>query len=118
MHEFSTAVSILQTILRIAEKNKAKKILEVHLRVGELTLLNIEQLKFAFQIASQETIASEAKLIIETEKVRIKCNECGFEGELNNLGEYYPLTCPKCSSFNVELLGGKSLVLKEIKIEK
>ena len=125
MHEFATAQSIVRTVSRAAMMNQAKKISEIRLELGEFTFINPEQLKFVFEIAAKDSVAEGAQLIISKSPGKIKCTKCGYEGGLKYLGPeiHSPLTvsfvldCPKCESKETEIVGGRELRIKDIKIE-
>jgi hydrogenase nickel incorporation protein HypA/HybF len=124
MHEFSTMQMIMETALKVAVEHKAGQILGINLEIGELTFLNTEQLRFAFSILSEGTIANKAKLYIKRIKPKIKCLDCKFEGEVkkNRKGDsilYTPvlLKCPICKSTNVEIISGRECNIKNIKIK-
>lgn len=126
MHEFSTAVGIVETITKVAKENNATRIKKVELVVGEFSMLNNEQLKFAFEIAAEGTLAEKAELIIEGQKGEINCKDCGFKGpvetqkkdvdhfvvDLVNIFE-----CPKCKSNNTKISGGRDIYVKNIEVE-
>jgi hydrogenase nickel incorporation protein HypA/HybF len=62
MHEVSVAQSILDIIIEVAQNHKAKKIRSVSLKIGKLTCINIESLRFAFKCISENTLAEDAEL--------------------------------------------------------
>lgn len=76
MHEFSTAKGIVETILTVAKENGAKRITEVNLQIGILTMLNPEQLEFAFQVLTEDTIAKDARLNISYSPMKLICKSC------------------------------------------
>ena len=81
MHELSMANSMVEAILDTAKKNDAIKINEAVFEVGELTMLNPEQLRFMMDILREGTIFEEAEIIINMIPVEIECESCGFKGE-------------------------------------
>jgi len=126
MHEFSTAVGIVETICNVARKNNAKRITKVELIVGEFTMLNGEQLTFAFEIASEGTLAEGAEVIITEQRGQIECKDCKFKGEIKKKDEkvdhlVVDLTnifeCPKCKSNNTEISGGRDIYVNNIEVE-
>ncbi|NHJ83884.1 MAG: hydrogenase maturation nickel metallochaperone HypA [Asgard group archaeon] len=125
MHEFSTAVGIVDTVTTVAIQHKAKKIKKVELVVGEFSMLNHDQLKFSFEIASEGTLAEGAELIIEAQRGEIECQDCKYKGviekqqdvdhfivDLVNIFE-----CPKCKSNNTKISGGRDIYVKNIEVE-
>ncbi len=65
VHEVSVAIGIVDELMKIAEKNKASKVTNVHLRIGKMTGIVTDSLKFAFEAARlQYPILSSADIII------------------------------------------------------
>lgn len=126
MHEYSTAVGVVETITDVAKKHNATRIKKVELVVGDFSMLNTDQLKFAFEIAAEGTLAEKADLIIEGQQGEIDCKECGYKGpvdakkkdvdhfvvDLVNIFE-----CPKCKSNNTKISGGRDIYVKNIEVE-
>jgi len=115
---------ILETVLDAAKQNGAEKVLEINLKIGELTFLNPEQLRFAFSILSEGTVAEDATLRIETVKPRIQCSSCGYEGpieydgpEYHLLGVALSLKCGRCGSAEVEITSGRECSVKDFRIK-
>ncbi|MHA1124561.1 MAG: hydrogenase maturation nickel metallochaperone HypA [Candidatus Heimdallarchaeota archaeon] len=126
MHEFSTAVGIVETIVDVAKKNNAKRIIKVELVVGEFTMLNGEQLTFAFEIASEGTLAAGAEVIITEQNGQIECKDCKYKGDVKKKDEkvdhlVVDLTnifeCPKCKSNNTDISGGRDIYVNNIEVE-
>ncbi|MHA1264482.1 MAG: hydrogenase maturation nickel metallochaperone HypA [Candidatus Helarchaeota archaeon] len=125
MHEFATAQQIVRTVSRAALMNHAKKITEIRLELGEFTFINPEQLKFVFEIAAKDSPAEGAQLIITKLPGKIKCPKCGYEGGLKYTGPEihstiaaaFVLDCPKCDNKGTDIVGGRELRIKDIKVE-
>lgn len=90
---------IVELILHEAKKRNAEKVQHINLDIGEFTFLSEEQLRFAFQILSKDTIAEEAKLEISTKPGTIECS-CGYSGSPERPGDIHSLApilkCPRC----------------------
>jgi hydrogenase nickel incorporation protein HypA/HybF len=119
MHEFSVSSEIVRTALDTAEKNHGKKVLSIQLEIGELTLLNVEQVTFWVQELFKGSMAEGAKIKVKTIKARIKCEACGYEGrntsDQKDLLQYLiPLSCPKCGLFQIKVKKGRECTLKKI----
>jgi len=124
MHEFSTAKGIVETIIIVAKEHEAKRITEVNLEIGILTMLNPEQLEFSFQVLTEDTIAKGAKLNISYTPMKLVCRSCRFSGRISTekiddaLDVISLLKCPKCGSSDSEIDEGRSCNIKDIKVEK
>lgn len=121
MHEFSTMQNIAEVILQESRKHNAKKILRVTLKIGELTFLGPDQLRFAFNVLAKGTIMEDAQLIIEKIQPQVKC-ACGYLGateydETRDLHFSVPLLkCPRCGS-SVDIVKGRECLVSDIQME-
>jgi len=121
MHEFSMTTQIVNHVLEEAKKHNAKRVNEVHLIIGKLTFLGLEQVKFAYEILVKNTIMEGSKLRIEEKDGVVKCGNCGYEGGLKYEDDpvyHIPsptLNCPKCGGV-VNIVGGKECTIKSIKL--
>ena len=121
MHEVSVVSDLVSAILRELEKYDVMKVEEVTLVIGEMTSLGAEQLEFAYEIVTKDTKLEGSRLVIETEKIRVLCNDCGYEGEVRMLESDYGehtipiLSCPECSG-KVRVTAGQTCTVKNIRI--
>jgi len=120
MHEYSIMVDIVQAALKALEGYDVEDVEEVFLEVGELTFLNFEQLKFSFQVLTENNVLSGSELVIQELKAEIKCPSCGYKGGLpDDVEEIHfgvpRIFCPQCKG-KVELLRGKECILRNIKM--
>ena len=121
MHEFSITTQIVNYIIQEAKKHNAKRINKVHLIIGKLTFIGLEQVKFAYEMLVKNTIMENSKLHIEEKDGVVQCNHCGYAGDLkyeDNPAYHIPsptLNCPKCNDI-VNIVGGKECTIKSIKL--
>lgn len=121
MHEYSIATQIVNAVLQEAARHGANKVLEVHIVIGKLTLLGIEQISFCYETLAKGSILEGSKLCIEERDARVKCPACGYEGalEYENNPEYHlsipTFSCPKCNGI-VEIASGRECLIKNIKL--
>ena len=121
MHEFSMTTKIVESVLEEARKRDAKKVLAVHLVIGKLTFLGIEQVRFSYDVLVKGTIMEGSKLHIEEKDGIVHCVRCGYEGSLEyeDDPEYHvptpTLLCPKCGS-KVQIAAGKECTIKSVKL--
>jgi hydrogenase nickel incorporation protein HypA/HybF len=112
---------IVQSVLAEAEKRGAKKVTEVHLIIGKLTFLGLEQVRFAYEAVTKGTIMEGSKLIIVEQEGIVKCSRCGYEGGFKYEDDplyHVPvptLKCPKCGNV-VSIVAGKECTIKSIKM--
>ena len=123
MHEFSFAYNIFKVAEATAIKNNAKRITEVLLEIGELTLIVPELLQRSFEMATMGSIAEGAKLTIHVTPGKIKCRDCGKisvvtltrDAQLTGLQLFQ---CPHCQSNNTDIVEGKKANVRNIKIQE
>ncbi|HEX54741.1 MAG: hydrogenase maturation nickel metallochaperone HypA [Candidatus Altiarchaeales archaeon] len=117
MHEFSIAVNILENAIKEAKKHKANRVKEIFLEIGQLTLINPEQLEFAIKSIAEGTIAENLRVNIEISPIRVKCgNEHVNELQCDGKDYYFLLShlrCPECGEA-VKILSGRECILKRI----
>ena len=120
MHEFSVMTQIIDSVLEEAKKREAQKVEQVDLEIGDFTMLGDEQLKFAYEVLSKSTILQGSSIQISHRKGKIKCESCGFEGEMQ-LAEDSPhrlvpiLECPKCHS-PAKIIEGRECFIRNIRM--
>jgi hydrogenase nickel incorporation protein HypA/HybF len=123
MHEFSISSEIVRTVLDTAEENHGKRVLSIQLEIGELALLNLEQVTFWIQELFKGSVAEGAKIKVKLIKARINCEACGYKGK-NSSGQkdlfqhLIPLSCPKCGSTQIKVEKGRECTLKRIQVLK
>lgn len=112
---------IVESVLEEAKKHNAKRVDGVHLVIGKLTFLGLEQVRFAYEMLVKDTIMEGSKLYIEEKDGVVKCSNCGYEGDFKYEDDpmYHVLTptlhCPKCGGI-VKIVGGKDCLIKSVKI--
>lgn len=123
MHEFSRTSQIVEAVLTEAEKEHAVKVIEVEVEIGDLTFLGLEQVRFAYKILTDKTIAKNSKLTIKQIQGRGKCDSCGYDGPLSYLDDPQfhlsvpTFNCPRCGK-PLSISAGRECIIKRIRIRK
>jgi hydrogenase nickel incorporation protein HypA/HybF len=110
VHEMSLAQSILNMAIEAKNSADAKKITKVYLKVGELSGVVPQSLKFCWSLITEDTSASKSELVIESVPVLALCEACqnGFEVE------QAVFICPQCNSSEVAIIQGRELTVQSI----
>lgn len=123
MHEAALAESILKTILEVASRNKAREVLRVEMEVGEICLVNMEQLTFLIGMFARETIAKDMEFLVKKVETKIRCKECSYFGgieykEIDPEWHYrVPIFgCVRCKGNMTEIVQGKELTIRSIDV--
>ena len=106
----------MQSTLALAEEQAraagAARIHEVRLRVGQLSGVVPDALQFAFETLRSDTLAAEARLIIEPVSAACWCAACQREFDAPDLIN----DCPECHQPSNELRRGRELALASLEI--
>ena len=112
MHEYSIISALIEQCEEIAIQNRAYKIDEITISVGERSGVEIELLKNAFDTFAMESIiCSGAKIIIERQEVVLECAKCGKQ---TSAKEMQYSKCQHCSSTQVEIIKGRDIMLMRL----
>jgi hydrogenase nickel incorporation protein HypA/HybF len=105
---------VAQEIISFSQKEIRERdfqpLKEIGLKVGELSCIDPESLRFAFDMLKKDTEISQAKLIIEQVNVKAVCQSCGKKFEVND----YIFICPECGSQEVEVNEGEELLITHL----
>ena len=113
MHELAITEGIIEAAVPAAEKAGAKKILEIRLKIGELSGVFPECIKEYLDVIAKGTIAEGAVLKVEKIPVSIKCQSCAYEGTI----ERKQIGCPECGSLDFRITGGKEYFVDSLEVE-
>ncbi|MGP8070471.1 MAG: hydrogenase maturation nickel metallochaperone HypA [Candidatus Bathyarchaeia archaeon] len=120
MHEFAIATSLVEALNELVKEQSARKVLEVHLRVGKLRVLSIDQLKFSYGILSKGTALEGSVLDVEETPGYARCTKCHYAEKLetDDLSFHFSLpqmTCPQCG-VNLVLEGGDECLITRVRM--
>jgi len=122
MHEFSIASQIWESVARAA-RQRGGRVLSITLELGELNLLEEEQLRFWINELAARDSSPDVELKITLVRSRVHCPDCGQESEPalpeGELDHHLPLTltCPHCGSRNVTVTAGREITVASAEIE-
>lgn len=135
MHEWSLAEAVVSKALNVAEKEGAKEISGLEIKVGELQQINLEIFEFALKQLTEGTIAEGAEFEMEPEEAILKCRICdhewfydeaegGISREESEMIHFIPdvahtyIRCPECQSPDFEIREGRSIKLVSVQLER
>jgi len=109
MHELSLMTNLLEDAVAAAD---GAPVCALRVRVGPLSGVVIEALRFAFEALAPGTPAEGARLDIDETVPLFRCPHCGTEYP-TPVGSYQ---CPGCGAADGELIGGHELELISIEV--
>jgi hydrogenase nickel incorporation protein HypA/HybF len=104
-------LSICQGVLEVAMTTlgtlapPVPRVERVTVRVGRLTAVVPDSLRYHFDVLTPGTSLEGAELVIEEIPIRGRCADCVAEFEIDTLS----FVCPRCGSGFVELYSGREL---------
>lgn len=113
MHEYSIVQSIIESCDDHAKANEATKVTKVVVKIGVLSGVEPHLLQEAFEVFKEDSICHWAILVLNIQKVKIFCNSCQLEQEL----EKNEFLCQKCSSTDINVLDGEDMYLMSLELE-
>lgn len=112
MHELSIALSMIDRIQEEAAKHSGT-VRSAQVKIGVLSGVDCEALKFAWEIARAGTSLESTELDVENVALLVRCPVCGK----TYAPEIQALFCPECITPVQEILAGKELELATLEID-
>jgi hydrogenase nickel incorporation protein HypA/HybF len=113
MHEQSIVESLLALALQRAGKAHARKIVSIHLIVGDYTGVVEDAVNLYFGFLSKDTIAAGARIRYTHVPAQLRCRDCDLLFPMQKR-EYH---CPKCQGKRIEIAGGRELYIENMEVE-
>ncbi|QOR61128.1 hydrogenase/urease nickel incorporation protein HypA [Sulfurovum sp. ST-21] len=113
MHEYSVVQALLNQCEEIAVQNEAEKVTKVVCKIGMMSGIETHLLQVAFDTFKEGTMCEGAEFVINKQKLKLECRECGHVFETDEV-RYY---CTKCESLTVKVLDGEDMYLMSLEME-
>lgn len=114
MHEMSITAGILEVVREQMTKSGAEKLKNIKLRIGVLTAIEPESLRFCFEACTEGSPLEGAAIEIETVPLTGRCSGCD---KVFVLEEYFSSACPHCSGTAAALNSGRELDIVSMEVE-
>jgi hydrogenase nickel insertion protein HypA len=112
MHEYSIVQALINQCEDIAKENKATKVTKVVCKIGIMSGIEIHLLQTAFDTFKEKTICYDAEFIINEQKLKLECINCGYMYE----GDEIRYFCQKCKSSNIKVIDGEDMYLMSLEM--
>ncbi len=113
MHELSLTENLVRILQEQATAQNYAKVLKVRLEVGALSTIEPESLTFCFDIVAKSTVAEGASLEVTRVPAVVQCRGCQTKSEIQAYGD----PCIGCGSFELDVLSGKDMIVKDVEVE-
>lgn len=111
MHEVGIIESTLDVIRREARTHQAARVTRVVMRVGAISGVDVEALRFAFEACTPDSIAAGAELEIESVPAQAHCASCDRDFTIES---GFIFQCPQCAAFSGDVRSGRELELRRL----
>ncbi|MCD6186122.1 MAG: hydrogenase maturation nickel metallochaperone HypA [Deltaproteobacteria bacterium] len=113
MHELGIAANIIEIAINsIPADLNNRSVEKINLKLGKLSSVVAESLKFCFETLIPGTRLEGAELSIEEVPVTAKCKKCNFKWIV-----FEPVfICKKCESGFIDIISGRELDISSIEI--
>jgi len=105
--------SAIEAVLAQAREHGAQRVHRIVLRIGALSGVEPDALRFAFDIVAKDTPADGATLDIDAVPAIARCPDCALDFEADS---GFIFACPRCSRLCGELSQGRELELSRIEM--
>lgn len=113
MHEVGIMESALESVEEQARLHGAHHVHRIVLRVGTLSGVDIEALRFAFDVVAAATVAAGAELTIETVSAQAYCQACNADFSASS---GYIFSCPVCHGLSGQIRQGHELEIARLEM--
>jgi hydrogenase nickel incorporation protein HypA/HybF len=113
VHELSIASAILDRAKAVSEQNGNARVIKVALRIGEISGVEPDALRFGFEVLCRDTPMQDTALHIDLSRRRQRCRACDAEFEPESL----LTTCPRCGGGDSVCIAGQELDVMFIELE-
>lgn len=112
MHEMAICESILGIIKEQARTQNFARVERVCLEIGPFSGVEIEALKFGFDVVTRNSLAEGAKLEILEPPAEAWCMACAKAVPVRERFD----ACPDCGSHQLQITCGEELRIKELEV--
>ena len=113
MHEYSVVQALLNQCEEVAAQNSATNITKVITKIGVMSGIEPHLLQTAFDTFKEGTMCHDAEFVINIQKLKLECKECGNVFEVDEV-RYF---CIACESLRVKVLDGEDMYLMSLEME-
>ena len=116
MHEVSIAMGMIDELMRIAQKNNARRVVTVKLKIGKMSGIVTDSLKFAFDAVKLEhPLLCSTAILIEEVPLLYECNNC--KNTFSPQDESPFPSCPNCESYSLKIISGEEMNIENMEVE-
>lgn len=108
MHELAITQSVVDAV---TEHTDGARVTSVHLRIGRLSGIVPDAVRFCFELVADGTALAGARLEIDEPEGRGSCHACGQDFFLDE-----PILLCPCGSADVQISDGQQLTVAAVEV--
>lgn len=112
MHEMSLAEGVIRIVEDCARRERVARVLAVRLEVGELAGVEVDALRFCFEVAARGGVAEGARLEIDRTPGEAWCMKCARTVPIASRID----PCPECGSWQLQVSGGTGMRVADLEV--
>ena len=112
MHEISICENILETLEEQAKAQAFSQVEVVRLEIGPLAGVELEALRFGFDVVMEGTLADGSTLEIIETKAEALCEQCAVTVTINQRYD----GCPNCNHYPLKITSGDEMRIKDLEV--
>ena len=113
MHEMALCEGVLQVLEEYARKRGYTRVKTVWLEIGELAGVEVEAMRFGFDVVTRGTLAEGAELRIIERPGEAWCPQCAKTVRVKQRFD----ACPDCDGYPLQVTGGEEMRVRELEVE-
>lgn len=118
MHEIGIANSVLEAGRREQARHPGSTLVSIGVRVGVLSGVDIDALRFAFDCLVAGTEEEHIVFVTESCPRRNRCEGCGRDFQSPAASPFLDAPCPQCGSTQTSFVSGDQLDVAFVEIEE
>lgn len=111
MHEYSIVASLIDRVQREADAHGGARVHRLHVKIGELSGVEVDLLKTAFDTFRERTVCEAAEMRIDTVAPAWACPSCE-----RSVARGAILRCEACDR-PARMIQGDEIILQRIEME-
>lgn len=112
MHEMSLAEGVREIVEDVARTHAATRVTRVRLEIGRLSQVEVDAMRFAFDVVMRGSLADGAALEVVETPGTAWCMRCSQAVEIGQRGD----GCPACGSYQLQVTGGDRMRVIDLEL--
>lgn len=113
MHELAITQSMLDLVMKEAERAGAKKVQKINVVIGDMSGVVGDCVQFYFEFLGKNTLVEGAAVVCRRVPIQARCQKCGQSFEPLE----YDWSCPVCRDLAITITAGKELYVESIEVD-